>query len=120
MGEVSGDSYIMVEHMLQFQARGAQREIDVGHLFATNQAAAHDAPSTPKNTRSKNDADMERKSVVKRLGNQPYLTAPSNPLFYHGRIFKDHDSQLSKPTRTWKSDLKPRDDHGDTPDWLTA
>lgn len=108
------DQPLVVEHRLQFQACEVRREVDVGPFLASNRKSPNEAST--RRTR----VDMDRKNVLTRLRNQPFLASPANPLFFHGRICKGYSGKLSPPDMTWKSALKPRDDHDGTPDWLTA
>lgn len=39
--------------------------------------------------------------------------------FFHGRAWTEGDGAAA-PEATWTSELRPRDDHGDGPEWLTA
>lgn len=69
------------------------------------------APSEPELMMELPDRGM----LEMMLKNTPWLKH-DNPHFWHGRGYQ---GVVVQPTCTWKSNLKPRDDH-DAPEWLTA
>lgn len=98
---------------------GADKENDFirleHELFFAN--GCHDTHHTVPIHLKGDSLKLKRQQVCKRLAEQPYLEH-DHALFWHGRGFPG--SNLTPPARTWHSVLKPRDDHGETPSWLTA
>jgi len=100
---------LQVEHMLCFDRGGSQQEIDVGKFLLASHV-----------NKEKSNQMMDREQALRLLRKQPFLTSSGESLFWHGRIFANECDSLALPVISWKSNLKPRDDHDETPEWLTA
>jgi len=103
---------IKLEHQLSFDAP----ETSTQHSVQIPSGAGHG-----NDTEDSTVADVEqlRRQWQQRLAEADFLE-PNAPEFKHGRAFVHSSAVPPQPKVTWRSRQKPRADHEDAAQWLTA